>query len=200
MPVLNGYNASEKIRAGGAGNEFIDIPIIAMTANAMMGEKEKCLAAGMNDFISKPIDAQEAQNKVIHWALTNYENNDPDIILIQAEPQQLWDRDAALSRLLNKQPLLVKICSMFIKAAPEKFAALIEFIDDNNYEQVRQVAHSLKGLCGEVSANRISGLFAEIELQASNGQLNIAKPLSSLKQLLPELLDDMAKWLEKHNE
>ncbi|WP_275074575.1 ATP-binding protein [Pseudoalteromonas ostreae] len=199
MPILNGYQACEKIRAGDAGNEFINIPIIAMTANAMMGEKEKCLSVGMNDYISKPIQANEAQAKVIEWALSNYEKNVPPVTGILVEKEVLWDQSAALSRLLNKEALLIKICTMFIKTAPEKFKQLTEFVDDGNYEQVRQVAHSLKGLCGEISADKLRSVFAEIELQASKGQLDIEKEFSLLEKLLPVLLNDMNEWLEENN-
>lgn len=199
MPILNGYQACEKIRAGDAGNEFINIPIIAMTANAMMGEKEKCLSVGMNDYISKPIQANEAQAKVIEWTLSNYEKNEHSVTEILTEKEVLWDQRAALSRLLNKESLLTKICTMFIKTVPEKFKQLAEFVDARNYEQVRQVAHSLKGLCGEISADSLRSLFAEIELQASKGQLDIEKEFSLLEKQLPVLLNDINDWLEEDN-
>lgn len=64
MPVMDGYEATQKIRAGQAGNVYLNIPIIAITANAMKGDKEKCLLAGMTDFISKPIDADELEATV----------------------------------------------------------------------------------------------------------------------------------------
>ncbi|BFT29857.1 hybrid sensor histidine kinase/response regulator [Alteromonas sp. D210916BOD_24] len=67
MPEMDGYEATKQIRNGAAGSAYRDIPIVAMTANAMQGDREKCLNAGMNDFLTKPID----QNKVIevlsHW-------------------------------------------------------------------------------------------------------------------------------------
>ena len=153
----------------------------------------------MNDYISKPIQANEAQAKVIEWTLSNYEKNEHSVTEILAEKEVLWDHGAALSRLLNKEALLIKICTMFIKTAPEKFNQLTEFVDDHNYEQVRQVAHSLKGLCGEISADRLRSLFAEIELQASKGQLDIEKEFSLLEKLLPALLNDMNEWLEENN-
>ena len=56
MPELDGYEATKIVRSGGAGECYIDVPIVALTANAMVGDKEKCLASGMNDYLSKPFD------------------------------------------------------------------------------------------------------------------------------------------------
>jgi CheY-like chemotaxis protein len=64
MPELDGYQATQQIRAGKAGEQNIKIPIIAMTANAMQGDKEKCLQASMNDYLSKPIDPQVLEKKL----------------------------------------------------------------------------------------------------------------------------------------
>jgi len=67
MPVLDGYQASEKIRQGAAGDAMVNIPIIAMTANAMKEDKAKCLQAGMSDYLSKPIDPDHLNSKIQHW-------------------------------------------------------------------------------------------------------------------------------------
>ena len=69
MPKMNGYEATRAIREGKAGMMHVNVPIIAMTANAMLGEKEKCLEAGMNDFATKPIIADVLIPKVRHWLL-----------------------------------------------------------------------------------------------------------------------------------
>lgn len=71
MPIMDGYTATENIRAGKAGEYCKNIPIIAMTANAMKGDKEKCLASGMNDYISKPIDVLFLENTLKVWLNKN---------------------------------------------------------------------------------------------------------------------------------
>ncbi|TMP88677.1 hybrid sensor histidine kinase/response regulator [Pseudoalteromonas ruthenica] len=201
MPVLDGYQTSEQIRAGVAGSEFTDIPIIAMTANAMMGEREKCLTAGMSDYISKPINPDEALEKVLHWGLSNYDNHSQpqageQLSHTQDSEQPLWDRDAALSRLLNKEVLLNKICRLFIKTAPQKLAQLHQSLNDENHEQVRQVAHSLKGLCGEISATRLHQLLAEVEHLAGSGTLEMQDQVQEIDNSLPELIADIEHYLE----
>lgn len=67
MPEMDGYEATNAIRIGEAGEAAKQIPIIAMTANAMKGDDEKCFAAGMNDYISKPVDGMIVQEKLNKW-------------------------------------------------------------------------------------------------------------------------------------
>jgi len=67
MPEMDGYQATRNIRSQHRNRGFSDIPIVAMTANAMKGDKEKCLDAGMNDYISKPIDVALLKDKVSQW-------------------------------------------------------------------------------------------------------------------------------------
>lgn len=67
MPVMDGLEATRHIRAGGSGLRNAELPIIAMTAHAMRGDEEMCTAAGMNDYISKPISQKVLQEKLVRW-------------------------------------------------------------------------------------------------------------------------------------
>ena len=67
MPEMDGYEASERIRQGESGAHYQNTPIIALTANAMKGDKEKCLAAGMTDYLTKPIDGELLIAKIKAW-------------------------------------------------------------------------------------------------------------------------------------
>ena len=68
MPDMDGFEATRRIRAGDAGERYVDIPIIALTANAMKGDREVWEEAGMNDYLSKPFDAKDLLDKVQYWA------------------------------------------------------------------------------------------------------------------------------------
>jgi CheY-like chemotaxis protein len=67
MPVMDGFTATKNIRNGDAGDDYRDIPIVAMTANAMQGDREKCINAGMNDYLTKPIDAKPLADCLTKW-------------------------------------------------------------------------------------------------------------------------------------
>ncbi|KPM83537.1 ATP-binding protein [Pseudoalteromonas lipolytica] len=195
MPILDGYQVCEKIRTGKAGESFIDIPIIAMTASAMAGEKEKCLAVGMSDYVSKPIEAVKVLEKVVKWSLSSYEGQSKAIPLAgnELKEEKLWDREQALSRLLNKEVLLNKICEVFVVKAPIKVQELMEQHKQGNSEEVRQIAHALKGMCGEISANKLRELFSDIEVIAEKGNLDIGTQLASVEQMIPTLVEDVIK-------
>ena len=64
---MDGYQATKEIRSGKAGQRYKQVPILAMTANAMKGDREKCLAAGMDDYIAKPIDPDLLEQKLVEW-------------------------------------------------------------------------------------------------------------------------------------
>lgn len=67
MPIMDGYEATRQIRSGACGGEFTQIPVIALTANAMEGDKEKCLAAGMDDYLTKPYNADVVKSTLLRW-------------------------------------------------------------------------------------------------------------------------------------
>ena len=68
MPEMDGFEATKRIRNGEAGSRYLNVPIIALTANAMKGDKERCVSAGMDDYLSKPFDAEDLTDKVERWA------------------------------------------------------------------------------------------------------------------------------------
>ncbi|GAB2686975.1 ATP-binding protein [Aliiglaciecola aliphaticivorans] len=175
MPVLNGYEATTQIRNGEAGEEYRHIPIIAMTANAMLGERQKCLDAGMNDYVTKPISAEKLISKLTSWVLSVFK---PDVKVIDegeenrlstehpASTCEVWDKDGALTRLMHNQTLLNKICRIFLESSAGKIQTLRESVANRDAEQTSQLSHSLKGVSGDLGGMRLHGIFGNIELEA----------------------------------
>ena len=180
MPVMGGYEATGLIRAN---EKFKDLPIIAMTAHAMSGAREACLEAGMNDYISKPIDTVQLNKLLIKWIkpiiLTPINKNSELLGLIDKSksdkekidkefvefPESLYgiDLKSALSRLGGNKQLLKELLYDFYK----KYASITEEmnseIQKGNIDRVEIMAHSIKGIAGNISANDLYETAGELE-------------------------------------
>lgn len=136
MPDMDGYTATSVIR-----NELkLDVPIIAMTAHAMVGEKEKCLQLGMNDYVSKPIKETVLYNIIARHSQHIPEKKEASHISLDYL-HELSGNDKEFEREILKQ---------FLEQAPHELSELRTSIDDSNYDQVRRTAHTLKSTVGYV--------------------------------------------------
>ena len=180
MPEMDGYEASRAIRDEKAGVENKSIPIIAMTANAMTGDREKCVLAGMDDYLSKPIDITVLKNMLIKWIFDGKElpvSTQPPAILPTTETLMLWDQEESLMRLGGKEALLKKIVESFLKEAPVIIKALSLAIKEDNIEKAQLNAHSLKGSAANIGALAFSELAKKIEFAAKENNLTTIKTL-----------------------
>ncbi len=192
MPEMDGYEASRAIRGARAGERNKHIVIIAMTANAMDGDREKCLDAGMSDYLAKPVDANKLLGKLIQWI--------PDIQKQALTPpvekpltgaasggsagavkSVIWDEGAALNRILGNRGLLKTLVEIFISETPPRMLQLKRSVQDNNIEDVRLVAHTLKGVAANLSGLRVQFQAESIECAAKEHRL------SAVQALMPEL-------------
>ncbi|MBU2878854.1 ATP-binding protein [Aliiglaciecola lipolytica] len=206
MPILNGYEATAQIRNGEAGQLYIDVPIIAMTANAMLGERQKCLEAGMNDYVTKPISAEKLITKLTKWVLSVFkpkvkiinDSGDTEQSIAQAITScVVWDKQGALTRLMNNQNLLNKICNIFLQNTGDKIAKLRGSVQSQSLEEICQLSHSLKGVCGDIGAMQLHETFGNIEIEAHKP--NIAA-IESLLVTMEQQYDTLVNLLEKHIE
>ena len=175
MPEMDGYEATRQIRAGQAGERYTNIPIIAMTANVMKGDREKCLAAGMSDYLSKPINTDGVYAKLQEWL--NQQSQDlfgsdpvePDAIasaLVPAPIDLVWDKDAALNRMGGKVTRLLPLIELFLDDIPARLNELQAAIDEQNIEEIRRAAHTIKGVAANLSGLHLQQLAAQLELAA----------------------------------
>ncbi len=193
MPEMDGYAATRAIRAGVGGENNIQIPVIAMTANAMEGDKEKCLAAGMNDYLSKPIDPDDLIRMLSIWTpsagksrkssgnqkgktagdfqvkCNDRGNNDeavqgPSVLEDDAESKKMiWNQSEVLRRCGNKPERLKKLVSSFIASMPEDIARLVQALEENDVAALGFIGHGMKGVSGNLGAERFSESLREIE-------------------------------------
>ncbi|MGZ3938274.1 MAG: ATP-binding protein [Flavisolibacter sp.] len=155
MPDMDGYTATGVIR-----NELkMDVPIIAMTAHAMVGEKEKCLQLGMNDYVSKPI-----KETVLYNIIARHSQHIPEkkeVLHISLDYlHELSGNDHEFEREILKQ---------FLEQAPHELSELRTSINDRDYDQVRRTAHSLKSTVGYVGlAPQLHPYLEQMERDAAS--------------------------------
>lgn len=164
MPVMDGFEATQKIRAFNKS-----VMIIAMTASAMQGDRERCLAAGMNDYITKPIEETTLES-LLHRYLLPHTNADVTSI-DQSRLEALRKMGSDVYR---------KILKTYLQSASLGFQQLKEAIDLNDTQAIAQRAHALKSSSAQVGANALAAKMEKIEHSAHNGNLESCKKLFTL--------------------
>lgn len=164
MPEMDGYETTRSIRNGSAGEYYNSIPIIAMTANIMAGDREKCILSGMNDYIAKPIDPDILLSKLKHWIL-NMESYH-HIKKASYSNEIIWDKDLMQHRLLDNTDLIRKVISTYIGESDERIQKLETGIQDLDFDNVMLISHSIKGIAGNLYATRLQAAAAEMEKAA----------------------------------
>ncbi|MFT7560156.1 MAG: two-component system sensor histidine kinase/response regulator [Flavobacteriales bacterium] len=178
MPEMDGYAASTAIRSGQAGERYLELPIIAMTANAMKGDEEKCLAAGMSDYLTKPLEITLLEKKLRLWIFSAFNLTNADIKkydlsadvsssgLINANSSddnfdflgeysgefECWNELSALSRVRNKPERAVRLIGLFINSTPDLIEDILRQLEQKKYDQLAIEVHGLKGVCANLGA------------------------------------------------
>jgi len=157
MPEMDGYATTEAIRKGAAGTEYNELMVIAMTANAMKGDKEKCIASGMNDYLSKPVDAYALKKMLQHY-LVHADSSQPTQEQEQEQEQDdnIWDKTEALKRVRNREDRLLKLVQMFTDDMPERMDRLAQALSRKDSETAAELAHTIKGVAGNLSAKQLA--------------------------------------------
>jgi len=200
MPEMDGLEASRTI---GSEHGERRPQIIAMTANVLQGDRDRCAAAGMDDYVAKPIRIRELQSAIAAAARRVYErrgaalpsavapvprtapaSNDPDL-----DRQAIFDPsafDEAREFLAEEADEVIgRLLASFDAKTPEMVSALRRAAEQRDHQQVRFVAHTLKGLSGTVGARRVQAICGQIESSAGNEETEYAD--STLSRLEKEL-------------
>jgi two-component system sensor histidine kinase/response regulator len=169
MPDMDGYTATAEIRRREGPERHT--PIIAMTANAMQGDREKAIEAGMDDYVPKPVKLGELEAVLGRWASRVEED------LVGEEPEEEpLDRSAlAVLRELQQegQPnILEQLITLFLDDVPHQLVALRNAAEAGDARSVERTAHTLKGSCGNMGAVRMHTLCAELEYTGRSAELD----------------------------
>jgi two-component system sensor histidine kinase/response regulator len=210
MPEMDGFAATRAIRdlmleKSDSKGRMSDIPIIAMTAHAMTGDREKCIDAGMDDYVSKPIKPEvlySVINKVARKSQSEKEQK-------RTQPAQgskrffpkTFDLSSAMETVLGSEDLFHEIAGMFIENRPDYIAKIKEAITGNDAGILEREAHSLKGAVGNFGAKEAYELAYRLEklgkerkmATAEQGLLNLERSLNELASEMKIVLQEMKK-------
>ncbi|RQW61077.1 ATP-binding protein [Vibrio viridaestus] len=173
MPIMDGYQCAKELRFNHSRYHTASVPIIAMTANAFSGEKEKCLAHGMSDYITKPVDSNILCEKLLRWTKSKRHSKQKLEAPMNNELRESqyagWDRDSALKRMNGNEALFAKIVSIFEASSADYMNKLESVISEHDVEAIAQWSHKLKGLCGDIGGTTLREIMSEIETEARRG-------------------------------
>ena len=210
MPIMDGYQATQEIRKH---SEFKDLPIIAMTANALTTDRDKCLDAGMNEHITKPIDPNILYQALAHWVnpenikatapnipvVSTEESN--EIISIDALVLPGFDVKNALLRMGGSVKAYCNILNKFKDTEHDAIERLQTNLSKGDHKAAVRIAHTLKGLSGSIGASKLQAQSAKLEAALSDNDndidsINVLIPEFSI--LFSETLTTIANALTQH--
>ncbi|HEV3329896.1 MAG TPA: PAS domain S-box protein [Bryobacteraceae bacterium] len=198
MPVMDGFAATRLIRAPATGALNPRIPIIAVTASAMAGDREKCLAAGMDEYLSKPVEPDILGQMLDHWLCRMPQEkavNPPAQTSTSASESTVFDPEDLMKRLAGQKALAEKVVSAFLEAAPSQMDGLRRQLAAQDVQAARREAHALKGAAATISAPAFRSLALEAEQAAKAGEwLSIEKILMRMDDQLGRLKSAIANW------
>jgi CheY-like chemotaxis protein/HPt (histidine-containing phosphotransfer) domain-containing protein len=164
MPRMDGYEATARVRA--REGEARHTPIVAMTARALKGDREKCLAAGMDDYISKPVNPQELR-AILARLVPRAPAPRESAALSEESPAAVSPIDeSVIANLRNIDPdgsLLREVVDTFIRIAPLRLATLWKASQKPDAGSLERAAHSFRGSCANLGARRMADICARLE-------------------------------------
>lgn len=167
MPIMDGYTATVKIRTPETGVRNPQIPIIALTANAMENEKRQCKESGMDDYLSKPVRIEAMAAILDKWLPAKSDNAGITSIIENAPETEIsadvYDEDALLSRIGGNRELAQIIMTRFLDDVPIRIDSLKNAIENADFEQTRLEAHTIKGSSRNVGADLLGQAAEKLE-------------------------------------
>ena len=174
MPEMDGYEATRAIRDPAAGALHPAIPIIAVTASAMAGDRERCIQAGMDDCLTKPIEPEQLTRTIEKWLRKPGRPEIGAASAAAASPaaNAVFDEAGLLKRLLGDKALAQKILAGFLQDIPAQLLSLHGCLVDGDAPTARRLAHTVKGAAATVSANALRAAAVETEEAVKAGGLD----------------------------
>ena len=211
MPVMDGVTATMEIRKTLAADV---LPIVAMTANAMQQDRDRCIEAGMQDFVTKPIEPDDLWKALIKWVparvwpteaasrpvATTATQALADAAIDLALPDHIPGLDTALGlrRVLGKRPLYLAMLRTFVAGQQGAVKAVQRALDEGDLVTATRVAHTTRGVCGNIGAEATQELAKALEHAIGMGEARAALDtrVRALQDSLEPLVQALSDWLE----
>jgi len=186
LPDLDGYEATRRIRRSVSTVRNRDIPIIATTAHALAGDREKCLDAGMNGYISKPLRPEALEQEIERWTgLASAPLDHPAPMPPSARSPYhevvVFDQEDFVERLMGNEELARRIAREFVDDMPHQIALLAQAVKNLDATEVRMVAHSIKGVAANVGGLEMRE--AAWKLEQTGGATDLIAAAAALPEL-----------------
>jgi two-component system, sensor histidine kinase and response regulator len=164
MPVMGGYESTRLIRSKGC-----KMPIVAVTANALKGEKERCIDAGMNDFLTKPFKSADLMPLLEKW-VTHGDVEEKDDLKPEEnlEENEIFNFQKAVDTFMGNKEVVIKVISAFLEKLEEQMPKLKEAIDTEDFEFLQIEAHAIKGGSWNLEAKNLGDAGKELEQSAKD--------------------------------
>lgn len=201
MPVMDGFTATQEIRKT---VPFTKLPIVAMTADAMVGIKEKCLEAGMQGFVTKPIDPDEVFGALVTWIKPGLRKakdipKPKEVSADSDEPLPEFkniDIKTGLMRTSGNEKLYKNLLKMFYEKNTDVTEQIKSAITNKEQELSIRLAHTVKGVAGNLGAMNLNKVAAVTEARLKAGSLGIDDPvLAEFEEKLNIVFSEIAQWI-----
>ncbi len=199
MPEMDGLEATRRIRDIQSSVFNHNIPIIAMTANAMKEDREHWLEAGMNDYVSKPIKPQALSEMLLRWLPKEDNPNQTSTQGSLASPTgkdnlTVFDKSNLLERLMDDEELVDLVISNFLKDIPLQIQALKDCLEKDDAVGAERQSHTIKGAAANISAQALCDVANEMEVSGRNGDLSAMRErIAELERQFERLKEQLKK-------
>jgi CheY-like chemotaxis protein/HPt (histidine-containing phosphotransfer) domain-containing protein len=175
MPVMDGLEATRIIRDKNSKVINHDVPIIAMTAHALKGDREKCIAAGMDDYVSKPVKPKDL-SEAISMQFSGHKRAEQQLKDKEGEAETvksvIFDANSLMDRISGDREFFEELVNLFIEDTPRHFESMKNACKEKDAEEIRNIAHTVTGSAGNFGAYSLQKSALSLEQTARTGDFS----------------------------